>query len=161
MAPWADLLYYADARWWKWHQEQLKDFKGIQVTIECNGSQVEDGSVYMLRNLDQGDGVGQVSTDPRGLCTGRNSGYQAINLAYLAGSRRIVLLGYDGKRINKKSHWFGDHPAPTSDAEMDAFRRSFRDGAKRFRELGIEILNASPDSAIDAFPRVTVEEALG
>ena len=41
---------------------------------------------------------------------GGNSGFQAINLAFLWGATRIILLGFDCKAVAGKDHWFGQHP---------------------------------------------------
>lgn len=110
------------------------------------------------------EGVGpDVRTMPFSDATGGNSGGGAMLLAKWFGARRIILLGYDCKAgQDGKRHWHGAHTtrrAKLSDAgSMDKFPRQFAKIARRFD--GIEVLNASRDTALDIWPRVTLEEAL-
>lgn len=87
-----------------------------------------------------------------------NSGYQAINLTVLTGAARILLLGYDGKVANGKTHFFGDHPEKEIPSVYDMYRRMLRQLPPLLN--GIKVLNCSPDSAVDAFPKMTLEAAL-
>ena len=113
----------------------------------------------MLRNADNGRPEG-LSTEPTGLITGRNSGYQAINIAVLAGARRILLLGYDMRFIDGRQHWFGNHPIKNHEAEFTGYAKRFRTMVEPLEKLGVEVVNCSPGSAIDAFPRAELSEAL-
>lgn len=162
LAPWADLLYFADSRWWKWHKENpvFTGFKGQKCTIEGTGLEVEDPNVFILHNANsRGQGQG-FSEKPDAIVTGGNSGYMAMNIAVLAGAARLVLLGYDFKFApGKKSHWHGDHPP-----EGQISERSYRDMVPNFRttlpqleRLGVEVVNCSPDSALDCYQRGDVE----
>lgn len=124
--------------------------------------EIDDAAVHMLGN---GDEAGKpanegLSLDARTLLTGRNSGYQAVNLAVLAGARRIALLAYDMCFQNGKQHWFGSHPIPNHESEFAGYAKRFRTMLPQLTKLGVEVLNCSPASLIDAFPNVTVEEAL-
>jgi hypothetical protein len=102
-----------------------------------------------------------LSKDPEALVTGSHSGYQMINLLTLLGVSRIVLLGYDGQTgPGNKKHWFGDHPIPTPHTVFDIMVAKYRLMVKPLQDLGVEVLNASPGSAIDAFPKVALESIL-
>lgn len=110
----------------------------------------------MLRNA----GVAGMSDDPASICTGSNSGHQAINIASLAGGNPIVLVGYDAKPNKQgRHHFFGDHPDKTQAPYQNMIREA-RIARKFFDENNIEVLNANPDSALDAFEKTTLEEAL-
>lgn len=131
------------------------------MTIENTGQLVDDPAVWMLRNLSQHGPSGlALSRQANGIVTGQNSGYQAIGLAVLAGCTRIVLLGYDMKANGAKTHWHGGHPVPTPHAIFSAMLQEFRKLAPVARAAGIEIVNASPDSALDCFRKVTLESVL-
>lgn len=124
--------------------------------------EIDEPAVHMLGNGDEAgrpanDGL---SLDAKTLLTGRNSGYQAVNLAVLAGARRVALLAYDMRFQGGKAHWFGDHPIKNVEAEFAAYARRFRTMVPQLRELGVQIFNCSPISLIDAFPKATIEEAL-
>jgi hypothetical protein len=43
-----------------------------------------------------------------GLSSGNNSGHQAVNLAFLLGAKRILLLGFD-MGAKGQHHFFGNH----------------------------------------------------
>lgn len=156
LAPWADVLYFADARWWKWHREreEYRKFAGAKCSIFTTGSMLDDKDVFFLKN----NGAEGLSLEPGALCTGANSGYQAVNLAVLAGASKIALLGYDARPgPGGRNHWFGDHPDRSS-APYDEMRKRFRTMVVPLASLGVEVLNCTPGSAIDCFPRVRLAE---
>jgi hypothetical protein len=158
------VLYFADARWWGWHKddEELKAFRGFKVTIANNGGitgeTVQHPDVHVLKNY---GGENQVlSTRQDGLATGQNSGYQAINFAYLAGCRRILLLGFDMRASARgKTHWHPDHPAKTPPSCFSGYLQAFR-RLSRKKPADLEIINCTPGSALTCFPMVTLESAL-
>lgn len=170
MAPFADVNYFADEKWFRWHtagiakpalgltaaevRERFASFAGQKATIEPTGMQVDDPAVHMLRN----GGKDGLSLDSAAICNGRNSGHQAINVAALAGAARIVLLGFDG-RVGEdgRTHCHGGHPDKTHGA---TFCVNFRTLTEPLKDLGVEIINASPGSVIDAFPRRALDQVL-
>jgi uncharacterized Rossmann fold enzyme len=88
---------------------------------------------------------------------GGNSGYQAINLAYHLGAERVILLGYDMHCHSGQSHWFGDHPKDfASNTQYERFIKRFR--TIKPADYGIEILNCSRVTALDAFPRYSLDD---
>lgn len=123
---------------------------------------VEDADVHILRNRNfPSHGTG-LSLDPEYLVTGSHSGWQALNVAVLAGARRILLLGFDAKEPlhGEKGHWFGEHKTPTPIAAYAAYRNAYKAGARAVEAAGVIVLNCSPGSAIDAFPHVSLADAL-
>lgn len=175
VAPWADVVFAADSHWYVWQEEgrekpflgltafdvreRWQDFAGQRCTIENSGANVTDARVHMLRNKTHPEHSMGLSLDPRALVTGRNSGFQSLNLAVLAGARRVILLGFDG-RAGAASHWHGGHPRPTPSAVYAYYRQAMSAAAQALLEAGVEVLNASPGSAIDSFPRVRLEDVL-
>lgn len=158
LAPWAEVLYFADAKWWRWQREraEFRAFAGQKCTIFATGNQIDDAKIHILRNA----GPEGLSADPGALATGSTSGYQAVNIAVLAGPARVVLLGYDGRQgADGRRHWFGDHPDRTEPPYQNMIQR-FRTMIGPLKALGVEILNATPGSAIDAFPRVDAASVL-
>lgn len=88
-----------------------------------------------------------------------NSGAGAIALAAHLGARRIVLLGYDAQKTGGAAHWHGDHPQGLGNAgAVGKWPGQFADLAKSL--AGVEIINASRESALRCWPRMTLEEAL-
>lgn len=162
LAPWGDVLYAADPKWWHWHKDkaELQAFAGERCSIECSGAEVVE-PVHALRNRDhpyQGSGL---SMDSQMLVTGRHSGFQALNLAILAGAKTILLLGYDGQpAADGKSHFHAGHPKPTPMLAYEEYRRAFSVAESPILAAGVKVINCSPGSAIDSFPKMNLEEAL-
>lgn len=161
-ALWADAHYFADHRWYRWHKDKplFKQFRGERYSIENANSVIDDPSVKTLRNLSVvGGTMGRLSTDPTGLYTGcGNGGYQAIELGVLKGGTRIVLVGYDLKPdAQGRHHWHEEHPVTMDGGIYRFWREEYGRMAPIAKTMGIEILNASADTALEHFPRVELE----
>lgn len=100
--------------------------------------------------------------DPGKLCHGSNSGYQAINLAYHLGAKRIVLLGYDMKVSDKgRTHWHQENrPDDFASILKNSMLPHFDTLVAPLKEAGVEVINATPDSALTCWPYQPLEELL-
>ena len=148
VAPWADVLYACDAKWWRWHHG-APGFVGRKYTLAPGLRDYPE--VAAVTNT----GTLGLETDPRGLRTGHNSGYQAINLAVHLGARTIVLLGYD----MQGDHYFGRHP----DGTKPPFNRclaAFETLVDPLAALGVTVINCTRRTALTTFPQRRLEEAL-
>jgi hypothetical protein len=167
LCSWADLHYFCDARWYGWHHTDpaYQAFAGIKCTLENPDIVARHKGLRMIRNY------GWPDKDNPGLCeirdgvyTGRNSGYQAINIsAHLGGRGRRILLGFDMRIVDGKSHWFGKHPRPDDNAPSDfsqVMLPCFPLLLKPLARRGIEIINCTPGSALTCFPTMDLECAL-
>lgn len=153
-APWADMLYGADVEWWGHYAQRALKFPRLKVTCSDNPF----SAVLMLR-ITGNDGY---DPTPGTIRTGGNSAYQALHIAAQAGAKRILLCGVDLHARNG-SHHHGDHPSRlrnTSDSSFRNMIRRFRSLVDPMRALGVEVLNCSEDSDLDAFRKVPIEEAL-
>jgi len=155
LAPWADVVYGAGVdrtAWWKHEGPRVaRQHQGLRFTLDPKVA--EWATVLRI-----GGPLG-LSTDPGTLNTGKNSGYQAINLAALLGAARILLLGYDMRSADGRDHFFGAHPTGNK-PDYREFLPYFRTLVAPLADLGVSIVNCTPGSAIDAFPRMTLTEAL-
>ena len=151
LAPWAHVLYACDLKWWTWHPEAVA-FAGLKVTHSKIAAQDFAG----LRWMPCDSRAPGLSTNAEKLHCGKNSGYQAVNLAYLLGARRIVLLGFDMRRINNAGHWFGEHPDRIR-SSYGPWLKTFETVAAQCAELGLTIINATPGSALRCFPQQSIE----
>lgn len=177
LAPWADVHYAADAKWHAWHtvgidkpvlglraddvRARWAAFMGQKCSIQPAADKVAD-DVHVLRNRDHPYNKHGLSFDPHYLVCGKHGGFQALNLAILAGAGRILLLGYDANPEDPRRHFHGAHPIETdAPAQRYAtFRESFRVAQHDIAATGIPVINCSPTSAIETFPRMTLEDAL-
>lgn len=156
LAPHADVLYAADAPWWR-HHGYVPEFCGERWTQD-RGSRnwPEEAAARGLRVIRSAPAAG-VSLDPAVLHTGSNSGFQALNLAILGGARRVALVGYD----MGGPHWFGDHPGELNRASpYGTFRKAFEDAAEQVAGLGVEVFNCSPCSSLNCWPRADLRALL-
>lgn len=155
LAPWAEVLYAADGKWWRHHQSALTAFAGLKVSIRVANAGHPADVQLLNRTGDRG-----LELQPTGLRTGRNSGYQAINLAVHLGATRILLLGYDMAFGPKgESHWFGEHWDEIR-PPVATFREFFSTLVEPLTRVQVEILNCSRQTALTCFPRMALDEAL-
>ena len=93
---------------------------------------------------------------------GGNSGFQAINLAVQFGIKRIILVGFD-MNAERGIHWHGEHGGRLRNPSHKSLARwrGVIDGqVERLRMMGVDVINAAPDSALKAFPKMEFTEAL-
>ena len=155
---WADWLHACDPKWWEWHRNHGIDrFPGIRTTNVQNAICAVWG-VHLVRT----DGVGGFSDDPARVKTGKNGAYIAVQMAVHAGAKRILLLGVDMKPgAPGEMHWFGLHP--DGDRHMPDFagmRETWKTLVEPLKSRGVEVVNCSPDSALDCFPKARLEDVI-
>lgn len=148
LAPWADAMYAADAKFWRW-VKGAPDFAGMKFTVEPQ-KETWPG-LQVLRNA----GREGLANDPSALCTGYNSGYQAIGLATHLGASRVILLGFD----MQGTHYFGSHP----DGTVPPFTLclyAFSTLVEPIKAAGVDVVNCSRVSALESFRRGRLTEEL-
>jgi hypothetical protein len=163
LAPWADVVYSSD-RYWMSRYRCANGCAGAKATIEFSpGRAAKELRAYapdirFYRNT----GHHGVETQPDGLRTcGQNSGGAAVNLAVHLGATRIVLLGYDMGYRDGQRHFFGDHPPGLSNTHnFPTWRRAFQRMAPELAALGVDVVNATRASSLEAFPMVPLRDAL-
>ena len=158
LAPWADVLYSQDVRWWKRFFKSGAAFAGPKYAIENRPKGGREDypwpDVTVLKNT----GPHGFEHRPGGLKNYMNSGGAAINLAVHFGATKILLLGYDMARgANGRHHFHGD---VTPGSPYDQFRKQIGTMAEPLRACGVTVLNCSRQTRLQCFPRVTLEQAL-
>lgn len=152
-----DVHYACDASWWHKHYQHMKDYVATQGlwTQEPQMSQSAHPNLHRIAGR-SGKGL---STAQDLIHFGNNSGYQLINVALLFGIKRMILCGYNMSVVDKKRHFFGDHPQGLN---RSGSYTGFIGNYKTIKpdDYGIEIINATPRSALDMFPKMSLEEAL-
>lgn len=150
-------MYAQDADWWKEHRAE------VERTTTCELWTCENG-VQGVNHVEVYDGEAGLCVRPGRINAGGNTGYQLPGLAFIWGPpQRVVLLGYDMQLGPAgETHHHGSHKRlrnPTA--------ANLRDWAQRFVQLGIdlhergvEVINASRQTAITCFDRMPIEEAL-
>lgn len=155
MAPWADYLYFCDPKWFNWHKEdaEFQHFPG-EIWTQDEETAKQNGFTYIKSASGEG-----LSTDPKVIYQGSNSGFQAINLAYHLGAKQIILLGYDMQTTDGKNHWFGHHPdnVVSSYKNWMGFYNRLAEDAKA---KGLHIVNCSRETALTCFERKHLEDVI-
>ncbi len=158
VTPWAHALYGCNPSWWRVHRD-CGGFEGEKWSTHEGeaGSHLNDkreaADKWRVKLVRGADGEG-FSLNPAVIHYGSNSGFQAINLAILKGCTRIVLVGFDMRRVEGEAHFFGEHPDELRrDTDYSAFIPSFERAAKLLPP-NVQIFNATPGSALRCFPSV-------
>lgn len=168
LCPDAEILYACDGSWWERHLEGVRrEFRGRWlVTVSKT---VREPRVLRMSIATRERGL---SRKPDALVFGGHSGYQAINLAYLLGARRIALLGFDyvvQQGPQASGHWHEGHPHQKLDRFAYRLTKVFlphlRALAAPLASEGVEVFNVrppkDPGTAIDWWPRASFEDAVG
>ena len=150
LAPWADILYACDGKWWGWRQG-VPSYHGTKYAMKEDARRWSTHGVQMIR---RGNHQG-LDTRPDGVAHGYNSGYQAIGVAFHSGAKRIILLGYDMKGV----HFFGHHPDRTK-APYARCIPIFKTLVKPLAERGVDVINCTRRTALTCFPQMPLDEAL-
>lgn len=158
ICPFLDCLYAADFQWLDAFLPKVP--KHIEVWSTYHGSAKDVGwKPHERVNYVPGDMRPGFSVRPDFIHHGGHSGYQAMNLAFLKGCRQIIMLGIDMKGYG---HWFGEYDDPKFNKKSNwgAWLSSMDSVAEQMKGLGVEIVNCSPDSAVNSFPKRPLAEAL-
>ena len=131
LASWADAMVSHDAAWWRAHPEV--QFSGKKFTAHPEGLRE-----FGVKEFKHAEG---------------NSGTLGIEVAMYLGATRILLLGCD----LKGTHYFGPHGRGLKNTTEERFRVFHRQFSERKR---FPVVNCSPDSALDCFPRGNLMDEL-
>lgn len=157
-----DIVYAADILWWIEHYKNVVETcdselwtlqhvpRSVCRKVECKR---DFNEIPFNRGLGLGTEV---------LHHGGNSGYHAINLSFLFGAKKIILIGYDHQRTNDKAHWFGDHPKkfPKNASHMNIWLNKFDILANDCKKHNVDLVNCSIETAITSCRRSNLEEEI-
>lgn len=170
IGDWIDIVFFGDNKFFLEHRAGMARHPGLKVSCHPKMDTPKvDWVRYLARDKKHARGI---SDNPRMVSWNGNSGAAAISMVVNAGVKRIILLGFDMKLDEKeKQHWHTlyqkNKVRETRPGKMikslpfDRHLRGFPDIARDAKRRGVEIINASPDSAIKQFPKMTVREILG
>jgi hypothetical protein len=161
LGNWVDMVFFGDGNFFLKHKEGLSKYSGLRVSCNPQTSKV-DWVKYLTRDPKHPKGI---SSNPSTVSWNCNSGAAAISVAANAGAKRIILLGFDMKLSNTNNqHWHDVYKRGVivgkrmNKLPFGRHLIGFADIAKDAKSRGIEIINACPDSAIEQFRRVSVNE---
>ena len=157
--PWAQFLFFGDARWFN-HQRRtfkLQSYKGRVVT--CSDP-VRGPNILGLKRINPPPGL---TDDPTSVVSQRTSCHGAQNMAWHLRAKRQVLIGIDMKRAEDgTTHHHEPHPwpLPKGNSSWDQQMQHLQLIAEPLRQRDVEVINVSPISRIDWWPKMTLAEAI-
>jgi len=165
IGDWIDMLFFGDKKWYFTNRELVAKYRGLKVTCQPHFNKkkfVDEHIKFLAQDRNHPTGI---SANPHMVAWNVNSGAAAISVAVSTGVKRIILVGFDMRLDdNKRQHWhseYGTFGKDHKDGKKLPFHRhilGFPKIAKEAKALGVEIINASPDSAIEDFPKISVKE---
>lgn len=158
LAPWADLLYAGDRRWWE-YRKGAPGFAGLKVATDAVAAKLFRLHLVELVNETDSDADRIVVDRPGLIARGGNSAFQVVNLVTQFGARRQIWVGFDfcGE------HWHGKHPEPLRNPRTTTLEKwcsRFDAQAATLAALGVSVVNASSISALTNYERLDVDAAL-
>ena len=157
-----DHIYAADVEFWQKYiceMESIDQVKKIPKWIPIKKDYAKKHENMYCVPCKHRDGLGIDDT----LHCGSHSGYQAVNLAYKLGAKKIILLGYDMKvGSDGKVHHFGDHPKGLRNTpnKYHVWAEKYKVLANDLQKHGVDIVNCSPETSIKSVRRESLDDVL-
>lgn len=144
-----DILYFSDNSWSERFADLIHGWRGLVVTSNRN-TKARLGGVVNYLDLTGLTQWMQASPDH----VQASSGHIAACLAAFMGARRIVLIGFECGSVGGRSHGHNDYTQHDPNAFSERFLPGWTGLAPAFKARGVEVLNATPETAIRDFPLV-------
>lgn len=143
--PWADVLMFQDREFLRLHWGLIESWRQRVVTLErLRPACQREIETFEVR--DQPDFKGDA------LKYGPSTGHLAISLAISLGAKRIVLLGYDCRSVDGRSHYHDRYLARQASRCGGRFLPTWAGWNAAARRAGVEVFNASAQSDLAEFP---------
>lgn len=151
--PYADVLCWNDGRWFDRNKHLIQQHKGQYKITWVSRKGMEPLGVKELER----EWGKPLSAHPQRV-SGGNTGHGAINLAFLFGASRILLLGFD--MTSERGHnWHDYHKKHASERRYkEVFIPGLNKMAPLLKAAGVEVLNCTPGSALKCFSFARIEE---
>jgi hypothetical protein len=146
-----DALVTLDGRFWRGHQREIAAFQGPKYVTELV---VENQPTHGAHIAKRARFAGMTETLDE--MTGSNSGFAALNIAYLLGYGEIAMLGFDFKWSKAKSHFHNGYPwqSRNTHSQLGRWAREFDHTVAQFKAKNVNVINfVGPEgSNVTAFP---------
>jgi hypothetical protein len=166
--PCLDVFHAYNIEFWNYYGEQIQKINAHRWTVHTEIANKYGAFCIQLRDHEG------FSKTPNYINKGHSSGFQILNIAYWYGCSRLLLLGYDmqypkdydgrARQAGTQRHYFGEYPK-----ELQHFPSSGMDENKKLIglidlykkiEVDIEIINCTPNSALDIWPMKPLNKCL-
>ena len=168
VVPWAEVIYFGDFKFFNEYRDKgLLESESMLITT--NDKVLHHKVINFIDT-----GMNGLDMEEGCLRVGKNSGHAAINLAVQLNAMRIILLGFDmstemaevtdiknktTRQITGRTHWHSGYVTSPNLLTYPTMLKHFPTLVEPLRRLGVEVLNASPNSKLNIFPKIPLEEA--
>jgi len=153
-ALYADILFFRDIAWYFGNKEVVDAWNGVVVT--STASTFYSSRVNVIKMKHSNDFLVGCGT----IRYGRSSGHLALSLAINLGAKRCVLLGFDCRFVDGRSHFHSENNRTTALTYSSDFLPAWDGWGDAARRAGVEVVNATPGSAILEFQYRPLAEVL-
>jgi GT2 family glycosyltransferase len=151
--PFAEIMFALDQKLYNQYSqhdkkldwEKFESFRGLRVWVEAPGGSYGN-DVLLVKYLGK---RGLTDDLAKGIFTGGNSGYAALNLAVCLGATTICLLGFD---MDNSGNFHSGYQAPGGDPETRGWIDGFNELAPRLEAVGVKVINLNQKSKLQCFP---------
>ncbi len=155
---WMKVIFFGDQGFFKSHKLRLAKYPGLVVT--CAAPKAYEYRRYGIKLVERDSMKAGISSEPNKVIWNHNSGAAAISLAVHLGAKKIRLLGFDMRADESNTHWHSVYKKNLSDHTVKRHLRGWPQIAADGKKMGVEIINVSPDSAIESLPKATLKEVI-
>jgi len=158
IAPFANILHFADCEWWRWNGEHVMRTWPTDKIITTATSDVTHVNSPRIKRFWRDRNK---FSDERAKLHGWDSGTQAVNLAYHLGAKKIVLFGIDMQPApDGETQWHREHKRVTYVPNYATkFAPSLAESVRQLAKRGVTVVRATepgiPEARLEA-----VEQAL-
>lgn len=161
LGSWVSVCAFMDSAWFEEHERALLTrFAGLRITTNSDVKQISYVKHHVKYLAPERNKVYGISNEAGQCAQNGNSGAFAINVAHHLGVKRIYLFGFDMNITEGISHFHGEYQDVWTPQIINTHSRCFSDIAKDAKRYGLEIYNVNPDSGIECFPKITLDEVI-
>jgi hypothetical protein len=148
-----DEHYACDERWWAaWGKDFREKYPSLSAW--AYGDNAAEYGVKVIKGFHNSG----LSLRQDKLHYGANSGYQALNIAFLMGGRKFILVGYNMGTLAGKNHFFGTHGhGMNNSSPYGLFVQNYNSIQEPIKSL---VVNCTENSALKCFRIGNLEEEL-
>jgi hypothetical protein len=142
-APWADVIWATDFKFWREHGAQLLPLPGRKFHV------LQGQTFPGVETLRPSKEV--FDWRPEMISTGANSGYAALCLAAKLGAARVLLHGYDMRMVDGRARRFEYCANLNSKPKFSSWLANFERLAPELAKRNVYVINCTPGSALKCF----------
>lgn len=158
--PFASLLWWGDAPFFRPNVDALHAHPCYYKATMRQGYQKGEIPPWVFSY--ECTGREGFDPDPNCIRSGNNSAYAAMHVVAHQNPARIVLFGVDMQHgPGGETHWHSGHGIVHEEYTLtEKMRPLFAGLVKPLAHRGIEVINASPESALNCWPRCSIDEGV-